>query len=500
MNRPAGIETEYGLNCEGFAGEPDFAYEAARLIQAAPVEGAFRGWDYVGEDPYRDLRGGRANRLERDPRDVTGSTEHSSRMSRDELLSNTVLRNGARLYNDHNHPEYCTDVCLTLKDLVAQDKAGERVMFAAEKARNAGLKHGRIRLLKNNTDYHGRSYGCHENYLTSRNIPTDDLIRVSVPFLVTRQVFTGAGRVGIEGGHQWQLQMSQRADFFEEVAGINTTARRPIFNTRDEPHADAERYRRLHVIAGDANRSEWATAMKVGTTALMLDLAMDGWRPSERFTNPVQAVRQASHDLDFGTVINLERGTPVSVLDVQRWYCEAAQRYRERDAETSWVLDEWTAILDDLERDRPSAADRIDWVAKECLIEEMQADFGSAWQVGDARRIDLGYHVLDPDLCMYDMLVAEGRMRRIVSNADIERALETPPTGTRAAVRGDLLRRFGEDISAMEWDRIVFRRNGYDVTLRFDDVVGPTVDRLRQLVAEAETLDELLNALDAEGR
>ena len=500
MNRPAGIETEYGLNCEGFAGEPDFAYEAARLIQAAPVEGAFRGWDYVGEDPYRDLRGGRADRLERDPRDLTGSTDRSSRMSRDELLSNTVLRNGARLYNDHNHPEYCTDVCLSLKDLVAQDKVGERVMFAAETARNAALGYGQIRLLKNNTDYHGRSYGCHENYLTPRNIPTSDLIRVTVPFLATRQVFVGAGRVGIEKGDAWRLQMSQRADFFEEVTGINTTARRPIFNTRDEPHADAGKYRRLHVIAGDANRSEWATAMKAGTTALTLDLAMEGWRPSERLTNPVRAVRRVSHDLDFGSVVDLERGGPVSALDVQRWYCEAAQRYRGRDTETTWVLDEWAAVLDDLGRDRALAADRVDWVAKECLIDEMRADFGSEWRDGDARRIDMGYHVLDPDLCVYDSLVAEGRMRRIVSDADIERALETAPAGTRATVRGDVLRRFGEDISAVEWDRIVFRRNGYDVTLRFDDVVGPTVDRLGRLVAEAETLDGLLTALDAEGR
>ena len=500
MNRPAGIETEYGLNCEGFAGEPDFAYEAARLIQAAPVQGAFRGWDYVGEDPYRDLRGGRADRLERDPRDLTGSTERSSRMSRDELLANTVLRNGARLYNDHNHPEYCTDVCLTLPDLVAQDKVGERVMFAAETARNAALGYGQIRLLKNNTDYHGRSYGCHENYLTPRNIPTDDLIRVTVPFLATRQVFAGAGRIGVERGDPWRLQMSQRADFFEEVTGINTTARRPIFNTRDEPHADARRHRRLHVIAGDANRSEWATALKVGTTALILDLALDGWRPSERLIDPVRAVRRVSHDLDFGAVIDLERGGPVSALDVQRWYCDAAQRYRGRDAETTWVLDEWTAVLDDLRRDRSLAADRVDWVAKERLIDEMRTDFGAEWRDGDARRIDLAYHVLDPDLCVYDSLVAEGRMRRIVSDADIERALHEPPAGTRAAVRGDVLRRFGDDISAVEWDRVVFRRNGYDVTLRFDDVVGPSVDRLGRLVAEAETLEGLLTALDAEGR
>ncbi len=500
MNRPAGIETEYGLNCEGFAGEPDFAYEAARLIQAAPVEGAFRGWDYVGEDPYRDLRGGRADRLERDPRDLTGSTDRSSRMSRDELLANTVLPNGARLYNDHNHPEYCTDVCLTLKDLVAQDKAGERVMFAAETARNAMLGYGQIRLLKNNTDYHGRSYGCHENYLTSRRIPTDDLIRVTVPFLATRQVFAGAGRVGIEGGDPLQLQMSQRADFFEEVTGINTTARRPIFNTRDEPHADAGKYRRLHVIAGDANRSEWATAMKVGTMALTLDLAMEGWRPSERLTDPVRAVRRVSHDLDFGGVVDLERGGPVSTLDVQRWYCDAAQRYRGRDAETTWVLDEWAAVLEDLRQDRSLASDRVDWVAKECLIAEMREDFGPEWKDEDARRVDLGYHVLDPDWCVYDMLVDEGRMRRIVSDADIERALTEPPTGTRATVRGDVLRRFGEDVSAVEWDRVVFRRNGYDVRLRFDDVAGPEVDRLGRLVAEAETLEGLLTALDADRR
>ena len=240
--------------------------------------------------------------------------------------------------------------------------------------------------------------------------------------------------------------------------------------------------------------------MKAGTTALTLDLAMEGWRPSERLTNPVRAVRRVSHDLDFGSVVELERGGPVSALDVQRWYCEAAQRYRGRDTETTWVLDEWAAVLDDLGRDRARAADRVDWVAKECLIDEMRADFGSEWRDGDARRIDMGYHVLDPDLCVYDSLVAEGRMRRIVSDADIERALETAPAGTRATVRGDVLRRFGEDISAVEWDRIVFRRNGYDVTLRFDDVVGPTVDRLGRLVAEAETLDGLLTALDAEGR
>ena len=200
-----------------------------------------------------------------------------------------MLLNGARFYNDHNHPEYCTEACLSLLDLVAQDKAGERVLFACEGRRNAELAQEvgpgtRVRVLKNNTDYHGRTYGTHENYLFPRSIPLETVIRATIPFFVTRQIFCGAGKVGIEtsGGHvQPGFQLSQRADFFEERIGINTTAQRPLFNTRDEPHADKGKYRRLHVINGDANRSEWATAMKVGTTALVLDLIEDGWtRPS----------------------------------------------------------------------------------------------------------------------------------------------------------------------------------------------------------------------------
>ena len=165
-------------------------------------------------------------------------------------------------------------------------------MHAAEQAHNARLDGGRVRLVKNNTDYHGRSYGCHENYLTLREVPLDDLVDALVPFLATRQVFAGAGRVGIEGGDAGALQLSQRADFFETVVGINTTARRPIFNTRDEPHADRTRYRRLHVIAGDANRSEWATGMKAATTALVLDAVETGWRAPIRLRDPVAAIQQ----------------------------------------------------------------------------------------------------------------------------------------------------------------------------------------------------------------
>ena len=351
MRRPAGIETEYGLNCEGFPGAPggaaggagpglpggaavDFAYECSRLVRAADVPGAFRGWDYQGEDPYRDLRGMRVERLARDPHDLQGPSDRSRHLSREELLANTVLLNGARFYNDHNHPEYCTEACLSLLDLVAQDKAGERVLFACEGRRNAELAQEvgpgtRVRVLKNNTDYHGRTYGMHENYLFPRSIPLETVIRATIPFFVTRQIFCGAGKVGIEtsgGDVQPGFQLSQRADFFEERIGINTTAQRPLFNTRDEPHADKGKYRRLHVINGDANRSEWATAMKVGTTALVLDLIEDGWTPAPSTSiDPVAAFKLISRGHDLMATVALSGGRVVRAVDVQRQYLEAAR-------------------------------------------------------------------------------------------------------------------------------------------------------------------------------
>ena len=355
MRRPAGIETEYGLNCEGFPGAPggaaggagpglpggaavDFAYECSRLVRAADVPGAFRGWDYQGEDPYRDLRGMRVERLARDPHDLQGPSDRSRHLSREELLANTVLLNGARFYNDHNHPEYCTEACLSLLDLVAQDKAGERVLFACEGRRNAELAQEvgpgtRVRVLKNNTDYHGRTYGMHENYLFPRSIPLETVIRATIPFFVTRQIFCGAGKVGIEtsgGDVQPGFQLSQRADFFEERIGINTTAQRPLFNTRDEPHADKGKYRRLHVINGDANRSEWATAMKVGTTALVLDLIEDGWTPPLDLNDPVAAFKLISRGHDLMATVALSGGRVVRAVDVQRQYLEAAERGRRR--------------------------------------------------------------------------------------------------------------------------------------------------------------------------
>jgi proteasome accessory factor A len=522
MRRPAGIETEYGLNCEGFPGATggptpaasvDFAYECSRLVRCADVPGAFRGWDYQHEDPYRDLRGMRVDRLARDPHDLKGPSDRSRQLSREELLANTVLLNGARFYNDHNHPEYCTEACLSVLDLVAQDKAGEGLLFACEGRRNQELaqEYGsgtRVRVLKNNTDYHGRTYGTHENYLFARSLPLETVIRATIPFFVTRQIFTGAGKVGIEtggGAVQPGFQLSQRADFFEERIGINTTAQRPIFNTRDEPHADKGKYRRLHVINGDANRSEWATAMKVGTTALTLDLIEDGWTPGLDLRDPVAAFKLVSRGHDLLATVALEDGRVVRAVDVQLHYLEAAERaFVGRDPETDWVLQEWRGALDAFAGDPAPLADRVDWLAKRRLFDQVRgagsregagAAGGGGWDDPGLRRLDLAYHLVDPSLSLYDALVKQGRVRRLVTDEQVARAGSSGPPGTRGAVRALLLARFGPAIRRLEWDSVTFGSNGREVRLQLDEITGPLVRRVEHLVREAPDLESLFAAM-----
>ena len=532
MRRPVGIETEYGLNCEGFPGTPmgpgagqehggaarsavpsvavDFSYEASRMVRCADLPGAFRGWDYQAEDPYRDLRGMRVDRLARDPHDLETPTDRSRALTREELLANTVLLNGARFYNDHNHPEYCTEACLALLDLVAHDKAGERVLYACEQRRNAELAaefgpHTRVRALKNNTDYHGRTYGTHENYLFPRAIALEVVVRAMIPFLVTRQLFAGAGKVGIEhsgAAVRPGFQLSQRADFFEERIGINTTAQRPIFNTRDEPHADKAKYRRLHIILGDANRSEWATAMKVGTTALVLDLVEDGWSPALELHDPVAALKIISRGHDLVAAVALSDGRQVRALDVQRHYCAAAaQAFRGRDPETDWVLDQWQEALEAFGGDPGRLADRVDWLAKRRLFDQVrqQGAAGAAgtegWATPLVRRLDLAYHLVDPELSLYDALVRQGRIRRLVTDEQVAAALATAPAQTRGAVRSLLLARFGPAIRKLEWDSVTFGSNGREVRLQLDEITGPLVQRVEALARQAPDLESLFAAI-----
>src|SRR5882757_2921807 len=284
MKRVFGLETEYGITLNG-AETVDVVTESIELVRRYTEHGAHMKWDYELEDPHLDARGFRAKELLQDTDESAYYEIDKNRpLSFEEIKSDLVLSNGARFYNDHAHPEYSTPECTTLREIVAHDKAGERVVDECARRRNQKLPEGQeVRLYKNNTDFVGHSYGCHDNYLLSRSVPWDRIVSGALPFLITRQIFAGAGKMGVEAesaaGQPGVYQISQRADFFSVLVSIDTMNRRPLVNTRDEPHADASKYRRFHVIVGDSNMSEWATAMKLGTTALVLELIERGEAP-----------------------------------------------------------------------------------------------------------------------------------------------------------------------------------------------------------------------------
>src|SRR6187551_168631 len=394
MQRIIGTEVEYGISSPSdptanpilTSTQAVLAYAAAAGIQRAKRT----RWDYEVESPLRDARGF----------DLSRSAGPPPVVDADEVgAANMILTNGARLYVDHAHPEYSAPECTDPLDAVIWDKAGERVMEAA--ARHVASVPGaaKLQLYKNNVDGKGASYGSHENYLMSRQTPFSAVIAGLTPFLVSRQVITGSGRVGIgPSGDDAGFQLSQRSDYIEVEVGLETTLKRGIINTRDEPHADADRYRRLHVIIGDANMSEYSTFLKVGTAALVLDMIEKGVRFDElRLAEPVRSVHRISHDPTLKTTVELTDGRKMTALDVQRAYFEKACKHVENtlgadvDADTAEVLELWGTILDDLTRDPLSCADRLDWSAKLRLLEGYRERDGLTWDAPRLQLVDLQY-------------------------------------------------------------------------------------------------------------
>jgi proteasome accessory factor A len=468
MRRVFGLETEYGITLSG-AETVDVVAESIELVRRYTDHGALMKWDYDLEDPHLDARGFRARELLQDT-DESAYYEIDKRrpLSFEEIKSDLVLSNGARFYNDHAHPEYSTPECTTLREIVAQDKAGERILAECARRRNEKLPPGyEVRLYKNNTDFAGHSYGCHDNYLMSRDIPWDRIVAGILPFLVTRQIFSGAGKMGIEGessqGDPGIYQISQRADFFSVVVSIDTMNRRPLINTRDEPHADASRYRRFHVILGDSNMSGWATAMKIGTTALVLDLIERGKAPELEIAQPVNANRSISRDQTCDWIIELKDGRKISAIDVQRIYLTAASKlWRDPpDDEHAWILCEWENVLNDLERDPMSTRDRVDWSAKKFLLDALQQDEKLSWSDPWLQSIDLEYHNLDLDRGLYYELLRKDLMRRVTTEDEIKAAIFNPPETTRAFFRGRAVARFNDQISSIQWDEVVFTNGAY---------------------------------------
>jgi proteasome accessory factor A len=410
-------------------------------------------WDFEEESPLRDARG-----FDLSPAQALDHTD----LDEDSGMANVILTNGARLYVDHAHPEYSTPEVTNPRDVVLWDKAGERVM--AEAARRAARIPGTqpIQLYKNNTDGKGASYGAHENYLMDRRTPFIEIIRGLIPFFVTRQVFAGAGRVGIgTEGRTQGFQISSRADFFEVEVGLETTLKRPIINTRDEPHANPEEYRRLHVIIGDANLAELSTYLKVGTTALVLAM-IEARALTEDLSveEPVAALQAISHDPSLTHVLRLRDGRRMTALDVQRAYLDQAAAFVERsgepDAQTADVLRRWAGVLDDLGADPLRLADRLDWPAKLRLLEGYRSRDGLGWGDSRLQLVDLQYSDVRPDKGLYHRLVARGSMQRLVTDEEVTRAVVNPPADTRAFFRGECLRRFPAQVAAASWDSVVF--------------------------------------------
>ncbi len=499
MQRVFGIETEYGITLS--PGENvDVVAESIALVRSYTAHGAMMKWDYRLEDPHRDARGFRVDHLLQDTDESAYyETDRNRGLTYEEIKSDLVLSNGARFYNDHAHPEYSTPECTTLKQLVAQDKAGERIVAECALRRNHAIGGGTtVRIYKNNTDFRGHSYGCHDNFLMSRSVPWDRIVHALIPFLVTRQIYAGAGKLGVESedtpSTPGAYQISQRADFLSVLVSIDTMNRRPIVNTRDEPHADAALFRRFHVIVGDSNMSEWATAMKVGTTALVLDLVERGQAPAPNLANPVEAAKAISRDPARSWIVQLAGGRTISAIDLQRLYLEAAMKaFPEPDPLRAWVLREWDAILNTLAADPMAARDRVDWAAKLFLLETFRDSERLEWSNPWLQSLDLEYHNVDFDHGLYYELLRQGSMRRIVSEDEIKFAIFNPPENTRAFFRGRAVARFNEFIASMQWDEVVLAHENVSRRFKMPHAAEhPGVDTFNYAIREAQGISELL--------
>jgi len=367
--------------------------------------------------------------------------------------SNVFLENGARLYLDvGSHPEYATPECDSITDLVAHDKAGERILDhlvagAEARLREEGIR-GVIYLFKNNTDSAGNSYGCHENYLTSRRDDFAHYTEVLIPFLVSRQIYAGAGKV-LQTARGAVYCLSQRAEHIWEGVSSATTRSRPIINTRDEPHADAERFRRLHVIVGDSNMNEYATYLKVGATSVLLRMLEDPGTVLRDLTleNPIRAIREISHDLTCRRKVRLANGREVSALDIQSEYLTRALRYRDSQGvspQEDRALDMWEHCLKALESDPMTLGRECDWVAKHQLIDAYRARHNLPLGHPKVALLDLQYHDVSRDRGLYYRLEARDRVDRMTDDASVNEAMNQPPSTTRARLRGEFIRRAKE--------------------------------------------------------
>ncbi|MDH5668157.1 MAG: depupylase/deamidase Dop [Nitrospira sp.] len=489
--RVMGTETEFGIAAkDGSASDP--------VSGSIAVIGHYTGlpappaiWDYEHENPLLDARGF----------EVDGERERPNPDYNRQL--NKVLANGGRLYVDGAHPEYSTPECSTPREIVAFERAGERILAQSLREMTRLMGREQYLLYKNNSDGKGNSYGYHENYLVSRTVPFDSIVRVLTPFLVTRPIFAGAGKVGAENQTSpAEYQISQRADFFECLVDLNTMVKRPIVNTRDEPHADHARYRRLHVIAGDANMAEVSTYLKVGTLDIVLDLLEAGAElPQIELEEPLRAFKQVSRDLEMKGTVKLAGGRPTTAVEIQRAYLRAATDFYAAHGygqETENVLARWEAVLDQLEHDPRLLVRELDWVAKRHMIESYMDRKGCGWDDSRMKLMDLQYHDIRPERGLFYTLERGHHIEPIIQASEIERAEFTPPPGTRAYFRGRCASKFAKSLYGASWTSVLFDVG--NTTVKKVPLMDPhrgTQALTGDLLDTVDTVDALIEKLKA---
>ncbi|GIG54460.1 depupylase/deamidase Dop [Demequina activiva] len=503
--RVAGIETEYGI-VDPAQPQANPILLSSRLVSACRLwaNGRTAPWDYGGEDPLQDQRGMRRDRAkagadmltdvhEWDPAHGRISLRRRRGSWEDPAHLNAVLSNGARFYVDHAHPEYSGPEVATAHEAVVWDRAGDAIALAAAE-RYAVEEDLRVELYKNNVDGKGASYGTHENFLVRRDVDFDELARLITSHLVTRQVVVGAGRVGLgQRGERPGFQISQRADYMETEIGLETTLRRPIVNTRDEPHADRKRWRRLHVIIGDANCLDVPTFLKVGTTSLVLSAieAEDERLDALVLAEPVAAVSRISHDLSLRAELPLASGEVATALEIQRALLTIARDYAA-DADDVQVIARWEQVLDALGRDIFSASKDVEWVAKLQLLGRLRDKHSAPGPDGAVAPLPW----TDPRLAALDLqwsrlgdgwaarLSAAGAVTRLTDDAEVAAAVHAAPQSTRAAVRGAFVGAHPELVDAAGWSTVVLDRetaHGRLEVLHLDDPLQTSHPLLEQL-------------------
>jgi proteasome accessory factor A len=487
-----GTEVEYGITVKG---DPDFDPISSCVLLVNAYREDHAGeilWDYDQENPLADARG-----FQVDGEKYTPNQQEN-------IARNKTLVNGARYYVDHAHPEYSCPEVTNVRDLVVHEKAGERILEASRREANALLPPGSQMLIyKNNSDRKGNSYGSHENYLMDRRTSFKQIVENLLPFFSTRQIYCGAGKVGAENrGAPVDYQISQRADFFETEVALDTMVKRPIINTRDEPHADREKYRRLHVIVGDANLSEYTIYLRNGVTSIVLEMIEDGAITKNlTLRDPVRAIKETSHDPTCRKELQLDEGRRLMAVDIQAEYLDMALAYfssRSVDPINKDVLLKWQHAIECLRRDPMELDTKVDWVMKKAMIEGFMERKSLDWSSPQVEMLDLQYHDLRPDKGLYYLLERQGRADRIVGDEEITNAIHQPPTDTRAYFRGECLKKYGSAVFGVNWDSISFGVDGEPIKrIMMAEPLKGTKAYVDELLAGSDTAADLVKNLRA---